>query len=209
MLKTTHTQVSNGFIEKTMNRLSGAAVKCFLAICRNTIGWHKDADYISITQIQGMTGLSNTSVVKGIDELEKAECIIKEKTRSITKYSINYTRQSEEITQGKVKKVHSQSEETSHTKETQPKETQQKKLIKHKYGEYKNVLLTDTEYENLKEKLRDREKWITEVDEGIELKGYTYKSHYLAILKWAKKDGGCKVSAGNIPQIKPKYDYKV
>lgn len=60
---------------------------------------------------------------------------------------------------------------------------------KHKYGEYKNVLLTDEQYENLKEKFPfNYEEKIRNLDEGIELKGYKYKNHYLAILKWASKD---------------------
>lgn len=60
------------------------------------------------------------------------------------------------------------------------------KKNKHRYGEYKNVLLTDEELEKLKSKFSDYEEKIKMLDEGIELKGYKYKSHYLAILKWAK-----------------------
>lgn len=60
---------------------------------------------------------------------------------------------------------------------------------KKKYGEYQHVLLTDSEYEKLKEKFpKTYEDKIREMDEAIELKGYKYKSHYLAILKWAKED---------------------
>ncbi len=57
---------------------------------------------------------------------------------------------------------------------------------KHKHGEYFHVLLTDTEKEKLIEKLTEKgfNKWVKILDEGIELKGYKYKSHYLAILKW-------------------------
>lgn len=62
------------------------------------------------------------------------------------------------------------------------------KNIKHKYGEYKNILLTDDQYNNLTTKVDNREKWIKKVDEGIELKGYKYKNHYLAILKWYEKE---------------------
>ena len=63
------------------------------------------------------------------------------------------------------------------------------KKVKHKYGEYKNVLLTDEQYESLKEKFPfNYEEKIKNLDEGIELKGYKYKNHYLAILKWSKKD---------------------
>lgn len=65
------------------------------------------------------------------------------------------------------------------------------KAKKHKHGEYQNVKLSDTEYDKLTIKFGEvkRDKWIKTLDEGIELKGYKYKSHYLAILNWSKKEG--------------------
>ena len=57
---------------------------------------------------------------------------------------------------------------------------------KHKYGEYKHVLLTDDELDKL---YRDYGEYQTQeaikyLDEAIEMKGYKYKSHYLAMRKW-------------------------
>ena len=67
--------------------------------------------------------------------------------------------------------------------------TSDTKKTKHKYGEHKNVLLTDDEYIKLQERFPDDyEMRIETLSEGIALKGYKYKSHYLAILKWAKND---------------------
>ena len=61
---------------------------------------------------------------------------------------------------------------------------------KHKYGKYKNVLLTDEEIKQLREKLpKDWEKWIETFSEGLELKGYKYNNHYLAILQWEERSG--------------------
>ena len=61
-----------------------------------------------------------------------------------------------------------------------------KKPVKHKYGEYKHVQLTDAEYEKLcKDYGEDiAKRAITYLDEAIEMKGYKYKSHNLAIRKW-------------------------
>ena len=60
---------------------------------------------------------------------------------------------------------------------------------KHKYGKYKNVLLTDEEIKQLREKLpKDWEKWIETFSEGLELKGYKYNNHYLAILQWEERN---------------------
>lgn len=66
---------------------------------------------------------------------------------------------------------------------------EKKKNTKHKYGEYKNVLLTDEEYNKLLEQYGSSsiETIITYLDEYIEMKGTKYKSHYLVIKKWGAK----------------------
>lgn len=58
--------------------------------------------------------------------------------------------------------------------------------VKHKYGEYKHVMLKDSEYEKLAEEYGEpmRDECITFLDEYIEMKGYKAKSHYLCIRKW-------------------------
>lgn len=57
-------------------------------------------------------------------------------------------------------------------------------MPKHKYGEYKHVLLKDEELQKLKEKYTNWEDLIRYLDEYIEMKGYKAKSHYLAIKNW-------------------------
>lgn len=61
-----------------------------------------------------------------------------------------------------------------------------KKKTKHKYGEYKNVLLTDSEYQKLEEHYGSSSLTtiITYLDEYLEMKGNKYKSHYMVIKKW-------------------------
>lgn len=58
------------------------------------------------------------------------------------------------------------------------------KASKHKYGEYKNVLLKDQELQKLKDEYSNWEELIKYLDEYIEMKGYKAKSHYLCIKKW-------------------------
>ena len=60
------------------------------------------------------------------------------------------------------------------------------KKQKHKYGEFKKVLLTDEELEKLNNEFGEAEtqKAITYLDEYIEMKGAKYKSHYLVMKKW-------------------------
>lgn len=62
------------------------------------------------------------------------------------------------------------------------------KPVKHKYGSFGNVLLTDDQYTRVQEDFPlDYDERIEELSEGIELHGYKYKNHYLALRKWAKK----------------------
>lgn len=73
------------------------------------------------------------------------------------------------------------------------------KKVKHKYGEFKNVLLTDEEVGKLKTKLNSKyEYWIKTFSEGIKMKKYGYTDHYLAILKWVGRD---EEKNNNIPVI--------
>lgn len=70
---------------------------------------------------------------------------------------------------------------------------------KHKYGTYRNILLTDEEYGKLKAQFPDSySEKIEHMSRAIEMKGYKYKSHYLAILSWAKSDPA--------PKPRPSYD---
>ena len=63
-----------------------------------------------------------------------------------------------------------------------------KKPVKHKYGEYKNVLLTDDELDKLKNEYPDWEARIERLSSYIASKGTKYKSHYATIRNWARKD---------------------
>lgn len=63
-----------------------------------------------------------------------------------------------------------------------------KKPVKHKYGEYANVLLTDDELGKLKEAFSDWEERIERLSGYIASTGKAYKSHYATIRNWARKD---------------------
>ena len=62
----------------------------------------------------------------------------------------------------------------------------EKKPVKHQYGEYKKVLLSDFEYNKLVAEygLERTEQAIKFLDEYIAEKGYKSKVHYLAMRRW-------------------------
>lgn len=66
--------------------------------------------------------------------------------------------------------------------------TKQKKPVKHKYGEYQNVLLTDDELQKLQAEYFDCSERIERLSSYIASTGKAYKSHYATIRNWARKD---------------------
>ena len=63
-----------------------------------------------------------------------------------------------------------------------------KKTVKHKYGEYNNVLLTDEELDKLKDEYIDWQERIENLSSYVASTGKSYKSHYATIRNWARKD---------------------
>ncbi len=83
---------------------------------------------------------------------------------------------------GKVRDIKEKDSLTRVEKERQP-DKPSSPSPKHKYGVYKNVLLTEKEYQSLIE-LQDGEKAIEFLSEYRAYKGYKAKSDFLAIKKW-------------------------
>lgn len=72
--------------------------------------------------------------------------------------------------------------------ESEPPAPKKTKPVKHKYGEYNNVLLTDEELQKLKTEYSDYEKRIENLSAYVASTGKKYKSHYATIRNWARKD---------------------
>jgi len=51
-----------------MMSMTGAELKCALAIARETFGWHRQQQEISLSRLMQLTGLSRQSVVTGIED---------------------------------------------------------------------------------------------------------------------------------------------
>ena len=63
------------------------------------------------------------------------------------------------------------------------------KVVRHKYGLYEQVLLTDEDYEKLKAEFpHDYSERIARLDEYIASHGKKYKNHLATIRAWARKD---------------------
>lgn len=63
-------------------------------------------------------------------------------------------------------------------------------IIRHKYGTYGHVRLSDKELQKLHDDYGEDliSEYIQKLDEGIQLKGYKYKDYNLALRNWIKRD---------------------
>lgn len=190
-----YTQINNQFIDN-MNKYNGNAVKVFLAISRKTIGWHKESDRISYSQLRKLTGLSTNSIKSAISILVKDGWIIQTNTDAGYIYDLNISKIDTEgyqkLTQG-VSKIDTDNGKTvskiDTTKESF-KQTKQKKIKKELKNKYLDlVLLTDKEYNKLISLFgKDiTTTYIERLNFYMMSKGKTYKSHYGTIRNWLNK----------------------
>jgi hypothetical protein len=75
------------------------------------------------------------------------------------------------------------------TEEQSTKESSTKRETRHKYGEYKNVLLSDSDMEKLKTEFpTDWEERIERLSSYMASSGKSYKNHLATIRNWARRD---------------------
>ena len=75
------------------------------------------------------------------------------------------------------------------TRNKKPETRNKKEIIKEKFGEFENVLLSADEFQKLKSKLgSETEGYIERLSSYIASSGKKYKSHYATILSWTQKD---------------------
>jgi len=209
-----HTRIANELLEQLMKRhLSPNQWRVLLCIIRKTYGFQKKVDYIANFQVVEATGLRKAVVSRCMKELHQAGLITRQGKYigfqknweewqklpiSSTKLPISSTELPISSTELPISSTELPISSTelpiSSTKvdgcdvTQKKKETIQKKLYKRKYGQFKNVLLTDDEYQKLKDRFNHHvSEVIEELSLGIESKGYKYNSHYAAILNWQRR----------------------
>lgn len=78
---------------------------------------------------------------------------------------------------------------TKESSTNKPTTKESKREPRHKFGEYQNVLLSDSDIEKLKTEFpTDWEQRIERLSYYMESKGVSYKNHLATIRNWARKD---------------------
>ena len=74
----TYTQTPNELFDRWLPLLKEVELKVLLVIMRKTFGWHKTKDWISISQLEKLTGCSATHVISAVRTLIEKGLVKKE-----------------------------------------------------------------------------------------------------------------------------------
>lgn len=85
-------QVPNAVVDEFLRKMSGAGIKCYLLITRQTTGWQKQKDRISIAQFMEKCGIKDKRTAQnGVAELEELGLIIAFRhLGEITEFMLNF-----------------------------------------------------------------------------------------------------------------------
>lgn len=86
---------------------------------------------------------------------------------------------------------------------SKPSKTLKEKPVRHKYGIYQNVLLSDEQMEKLKTEFpNDWQEWIQKVSEYCKSSGKTYSDYLATIRSWKRKEDKLKKTEGGWDSVK-------
>lgn len=84
------TLTPNDLFDKYLSQVEGSQFKVLAIICRQTFGWQKRWDCISLTQLQKKTGLSRPTIIKATKNLISKNLIIQRKTGTLGQQKTYY-----------------------------------------------------------------------------------------------------------------------
>ncbi len=220
-LQNGYTRIANELLEAVCRlNISGNELRILLFIVRRTYGFNKSSTNISLTEISEATGVRKNHVSRALKKLSDLK-IIKRQTFSGTKsQSISIVKNYEEWTVENCTELPLPKMVTV-TKNGNPTVTKNgnptykeniKDNIKDKekesyslkpYGHFKNVLLTNEEYEQLIYDYgeQDTERYIDKVDNWVEIKGKEKADYCSTIRSWMVNDG--------VEKRNHKYDFVI
>lgn len=109
--------------------------------------------------------------------------------KKLLRCNANETKCNTEIDIDKEEDTDTEKDIDKENNELSPSPKSKPKKVRHKYGEYSNVLLSDEDMENLKEEFpNDYQERIEQLSFYMASKGASYKDHLATIRNWARKD---------------------
>lgn len=120
---------------------------------------------------------------------KRQKALITEKEdESLHKHSRKYLRNDDVNSLDKIRKEREEEKEGEGDIIFDSAESKQPKPKRHKYGEYQNVLLSDSDIEKLQAEFPDWQERIERLSSYMASTGKSYKNHLATIRNWAAKD---------------------
>jgi len=216
-----HTQIANEILEVlAMTKLTTQESRVLFAILRKTYGFNKKEDWIANSELERMTGIHRAHCANTVTRLKDRRIVTK--TGNKIQFNKDYSqwlvlpkrvtkkvlpKQVQGVTQTGNQLVPKQ----VYTKDTITKDNIQKtiyvkkeklsQLFKH---DFELIQLTGKEMGKLADKfgsdLRDH---LVDFENALGAKGYKYKSHYRAMLKWYDKPKNSEFYINEIKEFGP------
>jgi len=208
-----HTRIANELLDQLARlHLSPNQWQILFFIIRKTYGFHKKADYITNAQIVEGTGIHKAHVSRAMSNLIGRQVLIRqgkltgiqkdyEAWQKLPELVTKVTQTGNNLDPEKLpelvtgvtrtgnKKLPELVTKVTSTVVTQKIKDNKDTIQKKEYGEFHNVLLTDEEYQKLKDKFGNRAQALIEnLSSYMASKKTKYISHYATILNWARKD---------------------
>lgn len=86
--KPNYTQIPNAILDN-MAGMTLPEIAVVMAICRQTFGWHKKSEKLSVAQLQTMTGLSKHAVLDALDVALRDGWITRKPAGQTFRYTVN------------------------------------------------------------------------------------------------------------------------
>jgi len=143
----------------------------------------------SYSKLSKETSLSVQEIRTSLNHLKRSKNLT---IQTYSKFSIisieNYEKYQLDNTQSTSNQQATNKQSTGNQQQYNKEQIKNNKIKKNKYGQFENVLLSDDEYNKLKEKFHDYKNRIENLSSYIASKGDKYKNHYATILNWARKE---------------------
>lgn len=86
--KPNYTQIPNAILDN-MATMTMPEVCVVMAICRQTFGWHKKSEKLSVAQLQALTGFSKHTVLDALDAALRDGWIMRKPAGQTYRYTVN------------------------------------------------------------------------------------------------------------------------
>lgn len=171
-----------------------------------------DSGYFTIAGWNEYQNIEGMDKIREQNRIRQKKWYDKKKIESNVSTNVSITQtNATDIDKEKEEEKERESNNISDSAESEkPKKPKKEKPVRHKYGEYNNVLLSDEDFQKLQTEFPyDWRERIERLSSYMASTGKSYKNHLATIRNWARKDGSRQQTTNNNTQpVNSEGEYK-